>query len=101
VTEVAHARTTDPDTSHAAAASIPSDKIRASQAAVLEVMKEFGPMSDVVLVAYYQGTGQPPQSESGIRTRRKELVTLGKIRDSGRKTVLASGRMAIVWEVAL
>ena len=39
-------------------------------------------------------------SPSGIRTRRKELVDKGLLRNSGIKLALASSRMAIVWEIA-
>jgi hypothetical protein len=96
--ERAHARTGDPITSHEAAASIESDKIRASQEAVWLVLKMDGPMHDQRLVQRYSDLGgMPAQSESGIRTRRKELVTKGKVEDTGQRVVLDSGRKSIVW----
>ena len=100
----AHARSTDPSTSHEAAASISSDKIRASQDAVLRLLLKYpGGMTDVDLVRRYgeqRDAEFPPQSPSGIRTRRHELVELEKVRDTGWKRKLPSGRSAIVWDVA-
>jgi hypothetical protein len=43
---------------------------------------------------YYKLT---PQQESGIRSRRADLVKLGMIVDTGRKERLATGRLATVW----
>lgn len=102
--DVAHARRSDPVTSHEAAASIPSEKIRLSQEAILTVFRRFGPMYDEELQERY-GRAQlqlnlPVQSESGIRTRRSELVTKGRLRDSGRKvTPPGKSRRTIVWEL--
>ena len=100
----AHARATDPRTSHEAAASITSDKIRASQDAVLRVLRRTGPICDAELVRVYQQRAAdwqlPSQSESGLRTRRKELSSKGLVEDSGEKVRLASGRQAIVWRLA-
>lgn len=90
--ERAVARRTDPDTSHDAAESIRN--LRASQDAVLATFWRFGPMTDQELVDRYAG---PPQSTSGLRTRRHELVDRGLIRDSGERRKLESGRLAIVW----
>ncbi len=96
---VAHARATDPETSHEAAASLTSDRLRESQYAVLDALIDHGPICDADLVDAYMMHGYAPrQSPSGIRTRRKELVALGKVRAAGH-TVLSSGRRAIVWEV--
>lgn len=102
----AHARRTDPDTSHAAAASITPDKLTANQNAVMLVFWEYeSPMTDVDLVARYEKLrkpmGLPVQSESGLRTRRKELVTRGQLHDTGVRCKLPSGRMAILWDVTL
>jgi len=101
---VAHARTTDPITSHQAAASIKKDKVRLSQEAVLRVFKQFGAMTDQELLKKYAfcidycGWLIPQQSESGIRTRRSELVTKGLVVDSGEKSMLPTGRKAIIWK---
>lgn len=93
------ARRTDPSTSHAAAASVRD--LRKSQAAVLYVLATHGGMTDDELQRRYAAMPQlPRQSESGVRTRRRELVDAGLVRDTGRKAPLASGRMAIVWEAA-
>jgi hypothetical protein len=94
----AHARSTDPGTSHAAAKSLSSDRIRASQQEVLHLFSDFGPMHDQQLVkrAWEQGA---KQSSSGLRTRRHELVVLGKLVDSQRRVTLPSGRKSIVWEL--
>lgn len=97
--ERAHARRSDPATSHAAAASV--DRIRESQAAILRVFGIVGPMHDQRLVAAYQAARiQPVQSESGIRTRRRELVDKGRLRDTGETMILPSGRRSIIWELA-
>lgn len=94
----AHARTSDPWTSHAAARSLPSEKIRKSQEAVLATMRDYGfPIDDTRLIEIYRR--DPEQSQSGLRTRRAELVADGLVRDSGETTVLPSGRRAILWEV--
>lgn len=98
----AHARTTDPITSHEAAASIGSDKLRRSQLAVLSMFQRFGPMHDHDLVDRYTASSSSSlidQSTSGIRTRRKELVRSGVLEDSGEKGILPSGRRAIIWRI--
>ena len=97
----AHARRTDPQTSHDAARSLPSEKIRKSQEAVLRFMRESGPMTDETLVDDYpiwaRRGDRPKQSSSGLRTRRNELVRRKLVVDTGRTEVLSSGRKAIVW----
>lgn len=94
--ERAHARRSDPETSHAAAESISTDRLRRSQEAVLAVFDELGGRaSDSQVAVRYSG---PRQSPSGLRTRRRELVDLGYLRDSGERVMLPSGRRSIVWE---
>jgi hypothetical protein len=94
------ARATDPETSHEAARSLHDLPTR--RRAVLAVIRRWGPMTDALLVETYDaeldaGTLLPPQSHSGIRTRRSELVRSGDVIDSGFRWKLPSGRHAIVW----
>ncbi len=103
--ELAYARTSDPVTSHEAAATLTPEKLRMSQAAVLRLFN-VGPMHDVALVDKYAiarvryPEWYPQQSESGLRTRRKELVRKGLLVDSGERARLVSGRNAIIWRLA-
>lgn len=98
----AHARTSDPVTSHAAAAWLDEDTLRESQRAVLGAFGVRAQMTDTDLIRFYlqdrMRRGWPSQSTSGLRTRRRELVDGKLLRDSGRKVVLESGRKSIVWE---
>lgn len=91
------ARSTDPSTSWEAARSVRG--IRESQRAVLVLFRARGAMNDEKLIALYRRHADrlPAQSDSGIRTRRKELVESGLLVDSGRKARMRSGRMSIVW----
>jgi predicted ArsR family transcriptional regulator len=90
--EWAHARRTDPETSHAAAASLKAETLSAQRARVYDYLKQYGPMTDAMLVA-----GILKMSPSGLRTRRSELVRMGLVEDTGRRERLRSGRKAIVW----
>jgi hypothetical protein len=97
----AFARTGDPSTSHAAAASLTADVLRRSQADVLAVLREIGPSTDTELVDAYIARALAEkvsgQSESGVRTRRKELVRAQEVVDTGRRERLPSGRNSIIW----
>lgn len=89
----AHARRTDPDTSHAAAASV---KVRQSQERILALLRRTGPVTDSELID--AATYEPwLMSPSGIRSRRAELVDAGLVEDSGQRVRLPSGRLSIVW----
>lgn len=92
--EVARARYSDPETSHAAAASV---KVRDSQRKVLALLAQ-GPATHEELAAraYEQGITISP---SGLRTRCHELVDAGLVRDSTHRKRLPSGRSAVVWEL--
>ncbi len=95
--KTARARRTDPITSHEAAESV--DNITATQSYVLRCLKR--PRVDVELVHAYRAYKTAPRaSESGIRSRRAELVDRGLVIDTGRRVRLDSGRYAIVWGLA-
>ena len=92
--KTAKARRGDPITSHLAAKSV--DNITKTQEYVLRCLRR--PRADVELVTAYRSYKTAPMaSESGIRTRRAELVDRGLVVDTGRRVRLSSGRYAIVW----
>jgi hypothetical protein len=96
----ARARRADPPTSHAAAASL--GDLRPAQREVLQLFRRFGPMHDRALVEAARHVGLE-QSDSGLRSRRSELVEAGLVRDSGMEVQLTSAyqkpRGSIVWEL--
>lgn len=99
----AHARRRDPATSHAAAESV-TPKLTITRRALLKALRLLArPVTDHEIARYYPGIAQndglPGQSPSGLRTRRKELVDLGLVRDSGWTATLPSGRKATLWEL--
>jgi hypothetical protein len=97
-----HARTTDPDTSHEAAKSV--SKLKEMYDTMLIAFESLGPMNDDQLIRLWKvgvkELGWRDASESGIRSRRSELVAQGKIIDSGKRVKMRSGRLSIVWELA-
>lgn len=97
-------RTTDPETSRQAAASLSKEKMRETQRQILEVLGRFGPSCDEDIATYFRQLSEieswPLQSPSGLRSRRAELVSSGLVRDSGQRTKTSSGRQTIVWELA-
>lgn len=101
--KVAHARSTDPSTSQIAALKV-SSNLSENQQSVLEAFIEGGAMTDVELVRFYQSnTGSffwPLQSESGLRTRRKELTDVGLIVNTLRKIRVDGHGLSIVWDLA-
>jgi hypothetical protein len=98
--ELPVARATDPPTAHEAGrhATRPV-KLRAAHAAVLTLYHMHGPMADHELIAKAKTSSLPAarQSDSGLRSRRKELVAAGKVR-MARHSLTPSGRKTIVWE---
>lgn len=78
---VAHARATDPDTSHAAAAAI-TGQITALQRIVLGELKVWGPTTDRKLVSVLKA--RYARTESTWRTRRAELVAKGFVECCGK-----------------
>lgn len=101
----AKARAKDPESSHEAARQA-TNKLRESQGAVLRVFDAHGPMSDEQLLENYalfeQRHTVPPQSPSGLRTRRHELVLLGKIVYSGQRDQSAQGKVKPrIWRLSV
>jgi len=97
---MAHARMTDPSTSHLAAASVKNETL--TKKVILGFLSN--PMTDEELVEYYNLArvridSIPRASDSGIRSRRAELTRDFKVFAVGYKKT-KSGRKAIVWEAA-
>lgn len=95
-----NARILDPSTSHQAARSVTN--VTQTQHAILEIYRQFrNGLTDYELVTIYQREARaydyPQASESGIRSRRAELVDQGRVEDTGKRVKLPSGRSAIVW----
>ncbi len=86
----AHARRTDPETSHAAARGILPF---ISQDRVLGALKDLGPMIDEKLCTLLSEFHTP----SRIRTARKELQEKGLVEDSGMLGKTTRGRNAVIW----
>lgn len=99
----AKARKAHPATSHAAAASVKN--ISEVQKVILLHLRYFQDLTDEELIASYRRSEKvneriPKASDSGLRSRRAELVRLGKVKDSGQRRKTASGRKSIVWELS-
>lgn len=88
-----HARTTDPQTSHDAAESVTN--ISPLKQVITELLET--PMTDPELFVKIRYRYSMPVTESGVRSRRAELVRAGQLKDTGARKQLASGRLAIVW----
>ena len=96
---LATARCSDPVTSHEAAGSISEEHTTKVQENILGLLRSRGALDFESLIEAYWGEypgGHP--SEQSIRTRTRELVRKGLVRDSGRKVRTWRGRAAIVWE---
>jgi hypothetical protein len=90
------ARLTDPATSWEAARSV--EHVRESQLQVFRLLQDRGPSTDEALIQYARESGWPI-TDSGLRTRRSELVRLGWVEDSGDRGLTAAGRRTIVWRI--
>jgi hypothetical protein len=86
-------RRTDPDTSVSAAKRIKPALAELQQQVLAWLGEQPEGATDEELSEAFQC------KRSTYRTRRSELVDMGKVRDSTRRKPLSSGRMAIVWEV--
>jgi len=86
------ARTNDRATSHEAAQSVRF--VSDTQQCILDLLDY--PMTDETLVELYRASDAPYASESGIRSRRSELVALGLVKSVGFAKSL-SNRSMNVW----
>lgn len=93
MTDTAHARRTDPETSHDAAASVPN--IRKSQELILTILSRC-PQTDEEIFSHLPSGVMSP---SGARTRRSELVAAGRVIDTGERRRTISNRRTIVWDL--
>lgn len=87
------ARTTDPETSHEAAQSVTN--ITPLKQEILQRLMT--PMTDADLFALLKTSSRLIVTESGVRSRRSELVQAGLVKDTGARQKLNTGRNAIVW----
>jgi hypothetical protein len=96
-----HARLTDPETSHEAAARVDLDNLTKTQDIIVKLLATG--KTDEELVNAYQAYCRKNElyalgwSPSGIRSRRNELYRAGKVEAIayGKST---SGRRSIVWQ---
>lgn len=91
-----HARKSDPPTSHYAAARVDADVCETIRARVLHVLRTRGPSTHEEILAVFserQWDGSP----SGVRTRCKELLKAGMVRDTGEMRDTEYGRASVVW----
>lgn len=90
----ARARSTDPETSHAAAASVWG--MTETKRRILGIVSAC-PSTDFEIRRAWDDAGLPRISDSGLRTRRSELVDDGFLVDSGERRAGDTGRAFIVW----
>lgn len=105
----AHARRTDPGTSHEAARSLEPMRLNANRLAVLGVIARVGrPLADEQwMVAYGRDAPArgvepaaddlPRQSPSGLRSRRNDLVEMGYVEAVGETKI--RNRRCITWGI--
>jgi hypothetical protein len=97
---IPRARNNDPVTSHDAAASV--GDVTETQAIILMLLRET-PMCDEKLIEQYRlgekSWGYPHKSDSGLRSRRAELVRKGLVETLGMQERMSTGRYAFVWQV--
>lgn len=95
----AHARRTDPSTSHEAAASFTPRALTENELAVLRVLGAVHPAADEEWMACYIGGDVPEQSPSGLRTRRASLVEQGLVTQVGETKI--RNRRCILWGLTI
>jgi len=95
------ARNEDPETSHQAAKSVKERTVTELHRWILSTLRweVSGGMTDEELQVFHSisySSKPPPSSNSGLRTRRCELVRMGLVEEVGRSKT-KGGRSCIVW----
>jgi hypothetical protein len=94
-----HVRTTDPDTSRAAAESV-AGSVTLVQKRVVEIHSEHPEgMTDEELTDAYIGL-YGPAGQSSVRSRRHDLAVKGRFIETTLRRKLRSGRSGIVWQLS-
>jgi hypothetical protein len=95
----AKTRNNDGPTSQKAARSVRN--MTQKRQDVMATFRRFGTLTDEQLVTVYATMDNvTDQSESGLRTRRNELVKMGLLVDTGNTRRIRSGRQAVLWGMA-
>jgi hypothetical protein len=97
------ARNTDPKTSHDAAKSV--SNVERTKEIIWHMLRILPSTDEQLVIAYNElvninPSSTPQASESGIRSRRSELVGEGMIEDTGERAKTRSGRSAIIWRAS-
>lgn len=97
------ARHSDPQTSHEAASKVSNvEQVRTAIYVILSANPE-GLTDSQIQRLYDKARPElrwPIASDSGLRSRRSELVEEGRVAHSGKYGVTESGRKTIIWKVS-
>lgn len=93
----AHARASDPETSHLAAATV--KELTKTQERVKACLLTPA-WDEEVIIRYRHYFPGDKTTDQSIRSRRSELVAKGEVRFSGEHALTATGRPTRIWEVA-
>ena len=97
----AHARNTDPATSHAAAEAVGDTTPLQRRLIVLFEFAHDGLNDEQLVMNYKNAYGIAfPSTESSIRSRRSDLVAKGYLIDSGKTRPTLHGNKSIVWKLS-
>jgi hypothetical protein len=94
------ARLSDPQTSQDAAESVNGLTITRTRKIILTILATRHCHDEGLIQTFRNLPGGPIASESGIRSRRAELVAAGLVEDTGKRIRTASGRNSIIWGLA-
>ena len=96
---ISDARTTDPDTAHAAASLQTENVKRASHRLVLSLLATHGPLTDHELAIHASSALARRVGHDSIGKRRLEVQRLGYVERTSEKRPTETGAEAIVWAI--